>query len=511
MSLARTTIGIGKVLDRLASGSPGRRNVLVTLIILSGFMLIAAALLILLATNPRTPLLILGGSLAAIFMFGLMLVRPEWLLLLGIIFGHTIFYGKFPNSLGMRIKDSVGPGDILFFLAFVAMIVYWVNQRNRPTMPRAMLVLPILLFVYTTVYVIIAFFFWGRQDNALIQAIGWFYFTLAIPTFLCLTSGRIWSSFFTVIFVSLVVGSIFALCVEAGWLSPLIEKMGYGGKSPRSFGDLSVRTNQLGFAVLGTLIGVVVLAFAKNSYWKIISLVGGLGGAFIIFLDRGRASYGGIVVALIIVVAFIPGIPRFRFLLRSATALVTAVLIILAIGGEIGEKFGDAYEKAERAVALTSREAIQADEGITYRMRLLRQAEAIFEQNPLFGGGPGVWFGTTVNRQFETDFIAFIDNSWTYPLAVGGLVGMALILSCYASFVWLTIWAFLRLRNPFHRALCSVPLGHMAWLLVCSPVNWWMVDRFHVAAFSVGVGMVTALVYYEKINGSDTSVIDVGT
>jgi hypothetical protein len=510
MSLARTTIGISRLLDNLASGSTGRRGVLVGLIWASSLMVIAAAMFIILSGAPRTPLMVLGGCLVAIFVFGLMLVRPEWLLLLGIVAGHSIFYGKFPYSLGMRLKDSVGPGDILFFLAFVSMIVYWANQRIRPSVPKPMLVLPILLFVYTTAYVMIAFFWWGRQDNALIQAIGWFYFTLAIPTYLCLTSGRVWSSFFTVIFVSVIVGSIFAFCIEASLIPNVIDKLGYGGKSPRSFGDLSVRTTQLGFAVSASLLATVVLAFSKKPYWKYLSLAGGLGALLILFLDRGRATYAGMFVAMLVVLPFLPGVARMRFLLRAATAIVTLVLIILAIGGDFSEKFTKAYEKAVLAAELTSREAIQADEGVLYRMRLLRQAEAIFDQNPLFGGGPGIWYGTTINAQFETDFIAFIDNSWMYPLSVGGLVGMALILGSYISLIGVAIWSFLRLRNPFHRALCAVPLGQMAWLLVCSPVNWWMVDRFHIAAFSICVGMDAALVFFERVNGSDATIIDLG-
>jgi hypothetical protein len=144
-------------------------------------------------------------------------------------------------------------------------------------------------------------------------------------------------------------------------------------------------------------------------------------------------------------------------------------------------------------------------------MNQLRQARAIFAQNPIFGAGPGAHFGTRVNYQFfETEFVVFIDNSWMYPMAVGGIVGMGLILFCYASFVGLSIWALLRLRHPMHRALAAVPLGQMAWLLVCSPVNWWMVDRYHIAAFSIGVGMVMALVYWEKVNGSEQAVLDLG-
>jgi hypothetical protein len=35
------------------------------------------------------------------------------------------------------------------------------------------------------------------------------------------------------------------------------------------------------------------------------------------------------------------------------------------------------------------------------------------------------------------------------------------------------------------------------------------VDRFHVAAFSIMVAMSLALVYHEKMNGSDVPVLDI--
>jgi O-antigen ligase len=440
-----------------------------------------------------------------------MLTKPEWLLLLGLILGHSVLYGKFPNQLGLRVKDAIGPGDVLFFLSFVSMITYWANQKMRPNVPKALWIAPILLFAYTTIYTYYAFAFKGIQDNALIQVVGWFYFTLALPTYLCLATGRIWKGFFAVVFLSLLVGSVFAFAVEGEVLRNAIQRMGYGGQYPRSFGDLSVRTNQLGFAVTGTLIAIVVTAFAKNGFWKYAALFGGLGGGAIILLDRGRASYAGMLVAILIVLLMMPLSAKLRVALRSITAIITAVLIVLALGGPVSEKFTKAIEKAGTAIELTSAEAITADQGLTYRQNQLRQARVMFAENPLFGAGPGVYFGQTVNYQMiETEFVAFIDNSWMYPMAIGGLMGMGLILASYGSFVCLSIWAFLRLRNPFHRALAAVPLGQMAWLLVCSPVNWWMVDRYHIAAFSVGVGMVLALVYHEKVNGSDQPVIPLG-
>jgi O-antigen ligase len=256
---------------------------------------------------------------------------------------------------------------------------------------------------------------------------------------------------------------------------------------------------------------IVVSAFAKSGFWKYASLLGGLAGGAIILLDRGRASYAGMLVAILIVLLLMPMASRLRFALRGATAIVTAVLLVLAIGGKVSERFLDAVDKAGNAIELTSAEAITGDQGLTYRQNQLRQANIMFSERPVFGAGPGVYFGQTVNYQMiETEFVAFIDNSWMYPMAIGGLVGMGLILACYGSFVGLSIWAFLRLKNPFHKALAAVPLGQMAWLLVCSPVNWWMVDRYHIAAFSIGAGMVVALVYHEKVNGADEPVIPIG-
>jgi O-antigen ligase len=263
--------------------------------------------------------------------------------------------------------------------------------------------------------------------------------------------------------------------------------------------------------VTGTLIAIVVTAFARHGFWKYAALFGGLAGGAIILLDRGRASYAGMLVAILIVILMMPMASRLRVALRSTTAIVTAVLVVLALGGPVSERFLDAIDKAGNAIELTSREAITADQGLTYRQNQLRQAGVMFSENPIFGAGPGVYFGQTVNYQMiETEFVAFIDNSWMYPMAIGGLAGMGLILACYASFVGLSIWAFVRLKNPFHKALAAVPIGQMAWLLVCSPVNWWMVDRYHIAAFSVGAGMVVALIYHEKVNGSEDPVIPLG-
>jgi hypothetical protein len=104
--------------------------------------------------------------------------------------------------------------------------------------------------------------------------------------------------------------------------------------------------------------------------------------------------------------------------------------------------------------------------------------------------------------------ISSIDNSWLFPLSVGGLVGMGLILGCYAAFLIACLGAIGRLRNPLHRCIAAVPICQMVWLFICSPVNWWMVDRYHIAVLSIFVGAALALVYHEKVHGSDVPFID---
>jgi hypothetical protein len=57
--------------------------------------------------------------------------------------------------------------------------------------------------------------------------------------------------------------------------------------------------------------------------------------------------------------------------------------------------------------------------------------------------------------------------------------------------------------------MASVPALYMLWLFICSPVTWWLIDRYHVAAQAMMVAMALALVYHEKVNGSDVPVLDI--
>jgi hypothetical protein len=139
----------------------------------------------------------------------------------------------------------------------------------------------------------------------------------------------------------------------------------------------------------------------------------------------------------------------------------------------------------------------------------MRQAGFFFYQNPMFGGGPGTIF----DYSFDWDNMVnvpmpFMDNSIMYPAAVGGIVAVALIGFCYICFTALNLWALGRLRNPLHRALAAIPLCYLVFLLVCAWVTWWMVDRFHITMFATTTAISLALVYHERINGSDQSIVD---
>ncbi|MCW5947488.1 MAG: O-antigen ligase family protein [Fimbriimonadales bacterium] len=508
MSLARATISMSRFFDDLAGGGAGRRAVLMSLIVAGGVLVIACGLLLMYGVT-GAPLI---GSIALMLTLvtvTLMVIRPEWLFVMGIVLGHTLFYGRFPRQLGMRVYDSVGPGDILFFLTFVGTIIYWAGQKDKPTIRWSVILLPMMLFVYTAGYMLIAFFLWKRQDIALSQAVGWMYFTLVIPAYFGLCTGRVWKFFVLTLMASLVAGAFLSFLIETGVRNELISRMGYGGLGARSFGDLTVRTNQLGMAVAGTLFFTVLAAFAQRPFWKYASIVAGLSSAAILFFDRGRATYGAIAIAMLLLILFLPQAPRLRFLIRASTSIIVVVLFILAIGGETQKKFANAFEKSLEAIALTSKQAVDYDPGLVYRMHRLNQAQAIFNENPIFGGGPGTQFGTALNWEtMENVPISSIDNSWLFPMSVGGLVGMGLILGCYAAFIIACIGAVIKLRNPLHRCIAFVPLCQMVWLFICSPVNWWMVDRFHIAAMSIFVGMALALVYHERVHGSDVSFID---
>lgn len=508
MSLARATIRMSRFFDDLAGGGPGRRAVLTSLLIAAGLLVIASGLLLTFGVR-GAPLLGSMALMATLVIVTLMVIRPEWLLIMGIVLGHTIFYGRFPNQLGMRIYDSVGPGDILFFLTFIGTIIYWAGQKDKPAIRWTVIILPILLFVYTAGYMLIAFFLWKRQDIALSQAVGWLYFTLVIPSYFGLSTGRVWKLFIITLGVFFMVGAVLSFMVETQVGQEIIRFTGYGGRGPRSFGDLTVRTNQLGMAVVGMLFFIVIAAFARRTFWKYFSLAAGLGAALILFFDRGRATYGAMLIAVIALIIFLPQVPRIRFGIRMSTAIVVLVLVTLGVGGPLAKSLTDAWEKATVAVRLTAPDVIRVDPGLVFRMHRLRQAEATFNENPWFGGGPGTQFGTNFNwALMEYQPLASIDNSWLFPLSVGGITGMLLIMGCHITFFVVVVGAICKLRNPLHRCIAFVPICQMIWLLICSPVTWWMVDRFHIAALSIFVGFALAMVYHEQVNGSDSPIVD---
>jgi len=511
MSTTSATVRIARFLEGLVEGRPGRQRLLTALIVFTGLIVIAGGLAALLMKDPSRVLIGLTGVFITVVTFVIMLVRHEWLLIGAIILGHSIFYGNFPHQLGMRLKGSVAPSDFFFFLAFVAGAVYWMGQRHRPRVPLSITIAPIALFGYASFYILIAFFLWDRQDNALIQAVGWLYFVLAVPAYLCLTSGRIWKPFFLVFLIPQFFGAVLSTMTEFRTGASIINLTGYGGPAVRSFYDVTVKTNLLGPSIVVIFLGLAMLGFAKKRSWQLLALGAVLSALTVVFFDRGRIHFFGLFVCIpLLYLLFMPMRERFASMLRFATAVIVLVLAIQGIGGKVKDGFDESVNKAYLRLELISRQAILADPGIDERLFHLRRAEAIFLEHPILGGGPGVRFGW----EFQWDTlenlpITFIDNSWLYPLAVGGVVGMGLILLCYAGFLYALVKSYFQLRNPFHKALAAVPALYMLWLFICSPVTWWLIDRYHVAALAIFVAMTLALVHHEKVHGSDVPVIDI--
>lgn len=508
MGIARTTVGINRFFEDFASGKPGRRAFANFLIVAAGIQLVLMGLLLAFGADMKWAGVAGGGFIGLTLLF-LMLVRHEYLYLLGFIAGHTIFYGRFPNQLGMRVLNAVGPAEFLFFLAFVAGLIYWYGHKDRPSVPFSLWIPALILFLYAAGYTLVGYFFYERTDNALEQATGWMYFTLALPTFLCLTTGRSWKAFFVVIFGALMIGALFSMMLEVGVGESLINRTGYGGLGFRTWGDLSVKTNMLGTTVVGTLLAIIVAAFAKRTVWKTAGVAATLAGLVIIFLDRGRIHYAGLGAAIVFLLFFLPTLNRWRVLYYGALSVILGVVIIVFVGGNLEDKAVSALEKAQERIELAQGKAVQVDPGLTLRYYRNREAEAIFLQNPLIGGGPGIRFGYEFDWTILQNVpITQLDNSFLYPLAVGGLIGLGLILFTYTAMIIVTVRAMIRLRNPLHKALAFVPLGSFMFMAICSWVTWWLVDRFHVAAFAVMVGVAVALVRHEEVHGSETPVVN---
>jgi hypothetical protein len=511
MALGRTTIRLSGLVERWTRQEQAQSAAVGVIIAFAGVLLVTAGLLIVFGAKFQA-ILIPVGALAGLGVLVLMLVRHDWLFLFGVVAGHTIFYGRFPYNLGLRIRDSVGPGDLFLFLAFVASLVYWMNKKDRPRMPWALFIPAVASFAYMAGYTLIAFFLWERQDNALIMGTGWLYFATALPAFFCLTGGRIWKPFFAILFTALIASGILSSFAEAGVFYRLLVTTGYGGVGTRSFGDTGIKTPFLGMGVLALLYASAFVAFARRPGWVLLSVFGCLGGLVMLFLDRGRIHWAGTLVALMMLLVVLHTPNRLKLIATAVASLLTLILLIQAAGGPVRQRFNDAVFRAWRRVQAATPTALMGDAGLGFRVHRKRRAEAIWRENPLFGGGPGVTFGYEVNvatGEVGAIVAAGMDDSLIYPLAIGGLVGGALLWGNFLVFFIVALYAFTKLRNPFHRALAMAPIGHFVYIMMCVPVTWWLIDRFHIAAFSMGVATSLALLYHERMNGSETPIIPV--
>ncbi|HWP31514.1 MAG TPA: O-antigen ligase family protein [Fimbriimonadales bacterium] len=508
MSIQHATVTISRFFEEIFSGQYGRKRALGLIIALAGVCGIAATLLYLFEADMR--IVIAFAGISGFTLLVLMMVSfHEWLILLAILVGHSVFYGK-PPALGLRIYNAIGPGDVFWFVAFICAITYWYGQKDAPRFPPLLFWIFVALASYTVIYIMIAFFFWKIRDIALVQAVGWLYFSVAFPTYYCLTTGRIWKPFYLLLLLTLYAAGTLAAFAELGVFEGLINRTGFGGIEGRTWGDDAVKTEYLGMGVTVTLIAFTVMAFARKITWRYYATGAFLSGVLLVFVDRGRVHYLGLVLALVLLCFFIPTAGRLRATFYAFTAILVTILIIQAIGGTIADKFNRAVAVAQKRVELSTPEAIKYDPGLLGRERLLREGYVIFKENPLFGGGPGTIFGYRIEwTNWTTVPLPFVDNSWLYPLAVVGIVGFSGIMLVYLSFIGANIWALQKLRNPLHRALAGIPMAFLVgFLLPSSFVTWWLVDRFHVAAYSIGVAVALALVYHEKKYGSDIPVVE---
>lgn len=507
MSYYQATIRISRFIEGLFSSQQGRTRAASLFFALAGVLIIVTGLLIIFEVEGR---FVMASAMSVVGMFtiALMVGYHEWLLIFGLILGHSIFYGK-PPALGMRFYNAIGPGEVYLFLALVCALVFWYGQKEGPRWPPILLWLPTVLAVYTIVYIMIAFFMWKRQDVALVQAVGWLYFTLAWPAYYCLTSGRIWKPMFLFFIFAVIAGGILSCFAEFGVFTNILQRTNYGGIANRTWGDTAVKTNFLGMGLTATFVAMIILGFAKNIFWRYGAALAFLSGSVIILLDRGRVHYLAFVVCIVLIFLILPTAPRLKSMLSILTSIVVSVLIIQTIGGNIADTFNRSIEKAVKRVELSTPQALMFDPGLVDRQRLLRQAEYFIYSDPLFGNGPGTIFGYDWDWDNRENIpLPFVDNSWLYPLAVVGLVGFVGIMLVYIAFVAANIWAIGKLRNPLHRSIAFVPLVLLVFLLISSTVTWWLVDRFHVAAFALGVAISLALVYHEQRNGSDVPVVE---
>ncbi len=508
MSFAQTTIRLSRFFENIHAGVSARRLALVAISTGIAIMMVASLMVLLLAQRAETVFPI-AAVLAMTAVIGLMLVRHEWLFLLGVVSGHTLFYGRFPNELGMRYANSLGPAEVMFMLAFIAGMAFWYNNPNRPRVPASLIWGPILAFAYSLVYLSIAYFLWKRQSYMMNQLDGWLQFSIAIVGYLCFTTSRIYKPFFIVMIVSLLASGILSSMTEAQIGGEIIRQMGFGGMTLRSYGTDAVKSSFLPMSLVALAYATVIVGFSKRPIWQYLSILATCSGWLFLFLDRGRIHWAGYFVGLVALLFVIPIRPRLKFLFSMGVAVLFVGLVIQGTGGPLKEKVDNAVSKAAERIALTEGKVVAFDQGLITREREINVAIPYYLSNPLFGDGPGIIF-----QRFkigDTTYLAtrtWMDSSFWYILSTSGLVGFSLIWLCYLSMTGASIFAMLKLRNPLHKALAFAPVAVFLFVCVCFGVTSWFLDRTYTSAFAISVGLSLSLLYHEKIHGSEKPVVD---
>lgn len=508
MSLAQTTIRISRFFENIHAGVSAKRLAIVASLTGVAIMLVATVLVLLLAQKAET-VYPLASVVAATAVLGLMLIKHEWLFLLGVISGHTLFYGRFPNELGMRYANSLGPAEVMFGLAFVAGLAFWYNNPDRPRVPGTLIWGPILAFVYAMIYLCIAYFLWKRQSYMMNQLDAWLQFSIAIVAYLCFTTSRIYKPFFIIMLVSLIGAGILSSMAEAGVGQEIIRRMGYGGMTLRSYRTDAVKSSFLAMSIVALCYSTIIVGFSKKPLWQYGSIIATTSGLLFMFLDRGRIHWLGYFVGLVALLIFLPLRPRLKYIFSVSVAVLVGFLLIQGAGGPMKEKMDNAVSKAVERIALTEGKVVAFDQGLITREREISVAIPYYLSNPLFGDGPGIIFqrfkiGDTANLATRT----WMDSSFWYILSTSGLVGFMLIWLCYISMTIATIYAILRLKNPVHKALAFAPVAMFLFVSVCFGVTSWFLDRTYTSVFAISVGLSLSLLYHEKVHGSEKPIVD---
>lgn len=508
MSLAQTTIRISRFFENIHAGVSAKRLALVASLTGVAVMLVATVMVLLLAQEAET-VFPLAAVVAATAVVGMMLVRHEWLFLLGVISGHTLLYGRFPNELGMRYANSLGPAELMFGLAFIAGIAFWYNNPNKPRIPGTLIWGPLLAFTYSFIYLCIAYFLWKRQSYMMNQLDGWLQFSIAIVGYICFTTSRIYKPFFVVMLISLIFSGILSSMAEAGVGAEIINRMGYGGMTLRSFGTDAVKSSFLPMSIVALTYATIIVGFSKKPIWQYSGILAVSSGFLFLFLDRGRIHWAGYFVGLVALLFVLPLRPRLKFMFSVGVAFLVGFLLIQGAGGPFKEKLDNAISKAAERVALTEGRVVAFDQGLITRQREINIAIPYYLNNPLFGDGPGIIFqrfkiGETTDLATRT----WMDSSFWYILSTSGLVGFFLIWLCYITMTVASIYAVVRLKNPVNKALAFAPIAVFIFVCVCFGVTSWFLDRTYTSAFAISVGLSLSLLYHEKIHGSEKPVVE---